>query len=172
VRRLLPYRGAGSFPSHEGRAVTEQQCLTFLKDEYLQLERSIEEFDGRALTIKAWSVTFSMVALVGSFAAHAPVGFLIAVFGSCLFWWIECMWKTFQYAFYERINLLEDFFAGKAKRPAPFQIGRSWYCRWSGLGFKKMCCILCWPRVALPHAAVVFLGVTLFVLTVAGVIRP
>jgi len=150
--------------------MTKEQHLAFLKDEYLQLERSIEEFDGRALTIKQWSVSFSLVALVGSFAAHVPAGLLIAVFGSCLFWWIECMWKTFQYAFYERINLIEDFFAGKCDRPLPLQIGRSWYERWSCLGGKKMCRILIWPRVALPHAAIAILGFTLFVLVIAGVI--
>jgi hypothetical protein len=150
--------------------MTDKQHLEFLKDEYFQLERSIEEFDGRALTIKAWSVTFSMVALVGAFATHAPAALLIATFGSCLFWWIECMWKTFQYAFYERINLLEDFFAGKGERPVPLQIGRSWYERWSCLGGKKMCRILIWPRVALPHAAVALLGFVLFILAVVGVI--
>ena len=148
----------------------DDQHHAFLKDEYLQLQRSIEEFDGRALTIKAWSVTFSMVALVGSFATHAPAGLLIAAFGSCLFWWIECMWKSFQYAFYERINLIEDYFAGKAERPVPLQIGRAWYERWSSLGGKKMCRILMWPRVALPHAAVALVGFIAFVLAVAGII--
>jgi hypothetical protein len=151
--------------------MTDDKHLEFLKEEYFQLQRSIEEFDGRALTIKAWSVTFSMVALVGAFAAHAPAALLIAAFGSCLFWWIECMWKTFQYAFYERINAIEDFFAGTGERPVPLQIGRAWYERWSCMGVKKMCRILTWPRVALPHAAVALLGFVLFVLALAGVIQ-
>ena len=123
------------------------------------------------LTIKAWSVTFSMMALVGAFAAHAAPALLIAVFGSCLFWWIECMWKTSQYAFYRRISVLEDYFLGKGERPAPFQIGRSWYERWSTLGVRRMFRILFWPRVALPHAAVSVLGVFLYILTVADVIK-
>jgi hypothetical protein len=151
--------------------MTEKQQLKFLKDEYLQLQRVIEEFDGRALTIKAWSVTFSMMALVGAFAAHAAPALLIAVFGSCLFWWIECMWKTSQYAFYKRINVLEDFFAGKGACPAPFQIGRSWYERWSRLGIQKMFRILIWPRVALPHAAVAGLGTVLYLLTLAELVK-
>src|SRR5437762_6136121 len=95
----------------------DHQLRELLKDEYLQLERGIQEFDGRALTIKAWSVTFSMVALVGAFATHAAPVLLIAAFGSCMFWVIECMWKTFQYAFYERINEIEEYFCGKGKEP-------------------------------------------------------
>jgi hypothetical protein len=158
-------------PSPPPAPMTAKQRLKFLKQEYLQLQQTVEGFDGRVLTIKAWSVTFSMMALVGSFAAHAPPALLIAVFGSCLFWWIECMWKVSQYAFYQRINVLEDFFAGKCEMPAPFQIGRSWYERWSRIGVRKMCRILMWPRVALPHAAVAFLGLVLYALTLANVVK-
>ena len=158
-------------PSSRAAPMTDKQCLKFLKQEYLQLQQTIEGFDGRVLTIKAWSVTFSMMALVGAFAAHAPPALLIAVFGSCLFWWIECMWKTSQYAFYRRISVLEDYFAGKGGRPDPFQIGRSWYERWSTLGVRRMFRILFWPRVALPHAAVALLGVTLYVLSLAEVLK-
>jgi hypothetical protein len=158
-------------PSHQPAPMTDKQALKFLKQEYLQLQQTIEGFDGRVLTIKAWSVTFSMMALVGAFAAHAAPALLIAVFGSCLFWWIECMWKTSQYAFYRRISVLEDYFAGKGERPAPFQIGRSWYERWSSLGVRRMFRILFWPRVALPHAAVALLGVTLYCLSLAEVVK-
>src|SRR5262245_22901063 len=114
--------------------MTEEQRCDLLKDEYLQLQDAIRQFDGRALTIKDRSVSFSMVALVGGFAAQTPPAFLIAAFASCLFWHIESMWKTFQYAFYERINQIEDFFAGKKECPAPLQTGRAWYDRWSSLG--------------------------------------
>ena len=157
-------------PSPPPAPMTDKQRLKFLKQEYLQLQQTVEGFDARVLTIKAWSVTFSMMALVGAFAAHAPPALLIAVFGSCLFWWIECMWKVSQYAFYQRINVLEDFFAGRCAPPAPFQIGRSWYERWSRIGARKMCRILIWPRVALPHAAVALVGFAAFVLAVVGII--
>src|SRR5262245_53149149 len=152
-------------------AMNDETCRQLLKDDYLLLEKGIQDFDGRALTIKAWSVSFSMAALVGAFVSHAPVVLLVAAFASCLFWWIECIWKTFQYAFYERINQIEDFFAGKCDRPAPLQIGRAWYDRWSTLGMRKHLCILAWPRVALPHAAVALLGAALFLLHAAGLIK-
>jgi hypothetical protein len=95
---------------------------------------------------------------------------LLAAFGSCLFWLIEGMWKTCQYAFYERLNEIEDFFAGKGEEPAPLQIGRSWYQRWSTISFGKCCRMLAWPRLAIPHAPVAVLGVALFLLHVAGVL--
>jgi hypothetical protein len=149
--------------------MTDEQRDLFLKEEYFQLQKSIEEFDGRALTIKAWSVTFSMVAIVGAFAGRAPAVLLVAAFGSCVFWLIECMWKTFQYAFYERINAIEDYFGGKGPAPVPLQIGRAWYERWTTLGAKKHFQIMTWPRVALPHALIAVIGLILFVLLSAGV---
>jgi hypothetical protein len=151
--------------------MSDDECRQLLKEEYLLLEKSIQDFDARALTIKTWSVSFSMAALVGAFATGAPAVLLLSAFASCLFWAIECMWKTFQYAFYERLNQIEDHFAGKGNAPAPLQIGRAWYDRWSKLGAWKFTCIMAWPRVALPHAAVVFLGLVLFLLHAAGVIR-
>jgi hypothetical protein len=148
----------------------DESCRVLLKDEYLQLHRSIQEFDGRALTIKAWSISFSLVAVVGAFAAHAPAVLLVAAFGSVMFWLIECMWKMFQYAFYERINRIEEFFAGKGPEPDPLQIGRAWYDRWSTLGGKKAVHIFTRPHVALPHAAIAGLALVLFVLREAGAI--
>jgi hypothetical protein len=81
------------------------------------------------------------------------------------------MWKTSQYAFYRRLSVLEDFFAGKGEPLAPFQIGRSWYERWSKLGVRRMFRILLWPRVALPHAAVAALGIVLYVLAILRVLE-
>jgi hypothetical protein len=152
--------------------MTDTQRRELLKDEYLLLEKAIQEFDGRALTIKGWSVTFSLAALAGAFVSHAAPVFLIATFGSCLFWLIEGMWKSFQYGFYERMNEIEAFFAGENAKVIPLQTGRSWYRRWSGLGARKMLCILTWPHVALPHLVVVLIGVVLFVCASAGLIAP
>src|SRR6266545_92742 len=112
-----------STPSAEPAPLTEKQLRKLLKQEYLQLQSTIEGFDGRVLTIKAWSVTFSMMALVGAFAAHAAPALLIAVFGSCLFWWIECMWKTSQYAFYRRITLLVPWVLPSSYHDRPLRHG-------------------------------------------------
>lgn len=142
-----------------------------LKDEYLHLQKVIEDFDGRAVTIKAWSVTFSLVALVGAFASHAPVAFLVGSFSACLFWMIEGYWKTFQYAHYARTGKIERFFAGEIKELIPMQIGASWYERWKTGGMKRLLRIMFWPHVALPHILVFVLGLLLYVLNKISVIH-
>ena len=43
-----------------------------LSDEYLLLQKRIEEFDGRLLTIKAWSVTFAAAAIGLAYQQHNP----------------------------------------------------------------------------------------------------
>ena len=48
--------------------MNEEQLRNALQAEYLHLQKVIEDFDGRALTIKAWSVTFSLVTIAGFFA--------------------------------------------------------------------------------------------------------
>lgn len=41
--------------------MTDDQVDAALQAEYLHLQKTIEDFDARALTIKAWSVTFGLV---------------------------------------------------------------------------------------------------------------
>jgi len=151
--------------------VEESQKLGFLKDEYLHLQKVIEDFDGRAVTIKAWSVSFSLAALVGSFVSHASSVLLLASFSTLLFWITEAFWKTFQYAYYDRAGKLERFFAGDLKDLVPFQIGASWYNRWSKGGTKRFLRIMFWPHVALPHVAILFVGVGLYLLALGGAIK-
>lgn len=38
-----------------------------LKEEYFHTQKVFEEFDSKALTIKAWSITFSMAAMGASY---------------------------------------------------------------------------------------------------------
>lgn len=55
-----------------------------LQAEYLHLQKVIEDFDGRALTIKAWSITFSLVALAGAFASHVTAVLLVSSISALL----------------------------------------------------------------------------------------
>jgi hypothetical protein len=98
-----------------------------VKDEYLYLQKVIEDFDGRIITIKAWSVTFSLVALGGAFASHAAPVFLFGSVSACLFWILEGYWKTFQLAYLARVTKIEGYFAGDIDDIVPMQISRSWY---------------------------------------------
>jgi hypothetical protein len=78
-----------------------------LQAEYYHLQKTIEDFDGRALTIKAWSVTFGLASLVGAFVSRASLVFLIAAAGAALFWLLESFWKAFQLGYYARIEKIE-----------------------------------------------------------------
>ena len=136
----------------------ESEKRQLLKDEYLHIQNVIEGFDGRAITIKSWSITFSFAALVGAFVSHSPAVFLLAGFSAVLFWLIEGYWKTFQYAYYDRSGKIEDYFAEKRKDIIPLQIGRDWFKRWQGGGSKRLWRIMFWSHVALPHVAIVATG--------------
>ena len=86
-----------------------------LTEEYLQLQKIVEEFDGKALTIKAWSVTLSAAGLVAAYVENSPEILLIAAGSAIVFWLIEALWKTNQNAFYSRIYQIEEAFRNQAK---------------------------------------------------------
>lgn len=152
--------------------MNDEQLRAALQAEYLHLQKVIEDFDGRALTIKAWSITFSLVALVGAFASGHSLVFLVSSVSALLFWFIEGSWKTFQYAYYGRSGDIEEYFRGEKKIDAPFQIGTLWSQRWHSGGSAMLKKILFWPHVALPHVIVAVLGAILYFLSKAGIIRP
>jgi hypothetical protein len=105
---------------------TERRQL--LKDEYLHIQKTVVELDGRAITIKAWTVSFSLAALIGGFVAHKAAIFLVSAFSALLFFIIEGFWKHNQQAFYSRSKLIERYFAGQFEHEefAPFQIDFHW----------------------------------------------
>lgn len=79
-----------------------------LLEEYLQLQKTVEEFDGKALTIKAWSVTLSSAGLVAAYFDNEPTVLLIAGGSALVFWLVEALWKANQNAFYSRIYEIEQ----------------------------------------------------------------
>lgn len=140
------------------------EVKNLLTQEYLHLQGVIEEFDSKALTIKAWSVTFSLAAIGVSYASKAPVILAVASLSSLLFWLLESSWKTFQYAYYKRTGHIEEYFRGDRKSLQPMQIGVTWYSQWKKGGGKRLLRIMFWPHVALPHIVILFLGIFLFIL--------
>ncbi len=152
--------------------MNDEQLRNALQAEYLHLQKVIEDFDARALTIKAWSISFSLVAIAGAFASHAPAVLLVACFSALLFWFIEASWKTFQYAYHDRSDDIEGYFRDERDVQFPFQIGASWYKQWKSGGISRLKRIMLWPHVALPHAAVAALALALFLLAQFGVLKP
>ena len=150
--------------------MTDLERRGLLKDEYLHIQKIIESFDARVITIKAWSVSASLAGIGAAFAAHSPHLLPVASISSLLFWIIEGEWKTFQYAHYHRNGLIERYFAGLENDLAPMQIGSDWYKHWKKGGARRLARILLWPHVALPHVFVFVAGMILYVFVISGVV--
>lgn len=149
----------------------DEKLKAALQAEYLHLQRVIEDFDSRALTIKAWSISFSLAAITGAFISHSSISFLISSFSALLFWYIEGNWKSFQCAYYPRCEAIEGYFRGEKKLQFAFQIKKSWYKHWKAGGHKQLYRILCWPHVALPHVAIAVTSFFLYLLTLIGLLH-
>jgi hypothetical protein len=64
----------------------DPDIVELLKGEYFHLQKAVEEFDQRTLTIKAWSVTTSMAGIAASFLHRdAAVISLLAALASLSF---------------------------------------------------------------------------------------
>ncbi len=152
--------------------MTDDQLNAALQAEYLHLQKTIEDFDSRALTIKAWSVTFGLVAIAGAFASHSSIPFLISAASAAIFWMLEIQWKLFQTSFYARSHQIELHFRGGARVEHPFQISTSWYHTWREKRSTDIPRVARWPHVALPHIVVMALGILLFILSATQAIKP
>ena len=151
--------------------MNDDQLRSALQAEYLHLQKAVEDMDARAVTIKAWSISFSLAAVAGAFASKAASVLLLACASAVLFWWLEARWKTFQDAYYGRIDAIERHFRGELALPSALQIRAAWYASWNGGSRRRLWQIMSWPHVALPHAAVAALALLLYGLEWFGVIR-
>jgi len=133
-----------------------------LVDEYFQLQRIVEDFDARALTIKAWSVTLSAAGIVTAYAQLKPMILLVAAFSALVFWSVEALWKANQQAFYARIHAIETAVA-TGESLSPLQIATSWSRAWRDNGRSRRALgIMAWPHVLLPHVLVAAAGLILY----------
>ncbi|HEU0098747.1 MAG TPA: hypothetical protein VFQ67_08215 [Allosphingosinicella sp.] len=138
--------------------VADREAL--LRDEYLQLQKTVEDFDGRSLTIKAWSVTLSTTGVGLAYQQQNKWLLLAAAIAALAFWMIDWVWKLHQQAFYPRIEAIEAWFradpAAAAAPTPPFQIARSWNDstddadRW----WRRRAIAVWYPGVFLPHLVV------------------
>jgi hypothetical protein len=143
--------------------------IALLKDEYLLLQRFYEDFDGRIVTIKGWSVTVGMVAIGGGFYQSRYL-WLFASAAALVFWFVESLWKSFQYMYGPRIEAIEAAFRkDEFSNIVPLQIYSSWFKVFEkrGFGFWENVRI---GIVAFPHAVILVAGAGLFLLYVFGVI--
>jgi hypothetical protein len=138
--------------------------VNLVKEEYFHLQKIVEDFDARVLTIKAWSVTFSMAGIAAAYYQSKPVVLLPASFSAFLFWVIEALWKTFQYANYQRLYEIEQFLSGETTTIVAPRIAHSWSTSWHAGGTRRLLRIMTWPHVLLPHAVVYIGGIVLYII--------
>jgi len=146
----------------------EPNRTEYLRDEYLQLQKIIEDLDGRVLTIKAWSVSFGLATVAGAFISHRREVFVLASLASLCFWFLEVLWKSFQQVFYKRIEQIEGYFAGGPTALPPFQIKASWYKSWKDLKAGFYFRMSFWPHVCLPHVFVMVVALLMLLLCISG----
>lgn len=150
--------------------MNEEQLNAAIQTEYFYLQKTIEDFDSRALTIKAWSVTFSLVAMLAAFSSNSYIPFILSLVSSAVFWLLEVEWKIFQLCYSSRSKLIEMYFRGEAEIKHPLQIGSSWHAEWETVKMQRVKQVMLWPHVALPHGLVMILGGLLFFLATIDVV--
>jgi uncharacterized membrane protein len=150
--------------------MSHQVDCDFLREEYFHLQKSVDDYDQRTLTMKGWSVTASLAAVGAAFTQKAPSLLLMASTSALLFWVIEAIWKSFQQAYYPRIRAIEDFMhgAGSEKFSSP-GISHSWSASWRRNSFVR---IMWWGHVCLPHVAIFVAGILLWFLNLSYPIVP
>ena len=143
----------------------------FLQQEYFHLQDTVESFDEKSLTIKAWSVTLSMAGIGAAFTTKVELLLLLSAGASLLFWLIETSWKTFQQANYYRLRKIEAYMRGKIPSEdfrVP-DITGAWSVGWRKTSFLK---VMFWPHVFMPHALVTIVGICLWLINLCHSIVP
>jgi hypothetical protein len=134
---------------------------SWLKDEYLLLQKVYGDYDARVITIKGWSATIGMAAIGGGFYQSRYL-WLFAAGAALIFWILEALWKSFQYLYAQRIELLEATFRSESfETVAPFQIYSSWFEQFQASGL-QLARNMCMGLVVFPHAVTLLAGVVLF----------
>jgi hypothetical protein len=157
--------------------MTDEKTADFLAQEYLFLQKTVEEFDGRALTIKAWSVTFSAAGLGFAYQQKNAILLLVAAGSALVFWIVETVWKYNQRAYYPRIFKIERWFAEQsaAGSAEPFQMTTQWKNEFAGWTAKwiyaeadapwwKSLGVPFFVGVMMPHVVIFATGVLLYFL--------
>lgn len=129
-----------------------------LRAEYLLLQNLYEDYDKRALSLKAIAGPL-LGAGVAAGLKESSAAILIATIAVALsLWLLEAIWKNFQYCLVARIERLEAWFRGDpgASEIAPFQIYTAWSESWPHRRrVGSVASVLVQPFVALPYVVLV-----------------
>ncbi|MGW6128495.1 hypothetical protein ACWFNE_00580 [Cellulomonas sp. NPDC055163] len=162
-----------------------------MRSEYELLVKVVSDFDTRLLTIKGWSVTLSLAALVLGFQHDHYALFGLAAVSALGFWTIDALTKTHQVRYYSRMRDIEvaSFHLNRVALPTLLgdfsspRIDGSWSYAgrapdWRGdppwrrdPAAVRRLVRRSWsmPHVVLPHVIAVVVGGLLFVAALSGV---
>lgn len=161
-----------------------------MRSEYELLVKVVSDFDGRLLTIKGWSVTLSLAALVLGFQHDHYALFGLASVSALGFWTIDALTKVHQVRYYSRMRDIEvaSFHLNRVELPTLLgsfsspRIDVSWSYDGSVPDWRgdppwrldpaavRRLIRRSWrmPHVVLPHVVAVVVGAVLFVLALSG----
>jgi hypothetical protein len=156
---------AGVDSEWEAESNMSPEEISLLKEEYFHLQKTVEDFDQRGLTIKAWSITTSMAGIAAAFLHdNADILIILSAISALTFWIIEAMWKAFQQCYYPRLWAIEKVFANQNVSENPLQISSSWSAEFHRHALRKFFRAFLWPHVSLPHVLIVIVGVLFWIL--------
>ena len=144
------------------------QKMELLKSEYLHIQRSLEDYDSRALLLKIWATCFTISLMGFAFYLQKEILFLLPPLASAIFWLIGTQWKIFQYAHYDRAGRIEAFFSGKGNDIQALQIGEDWYKSLKKGGLLRFLKTALRMHVILPHALLFLISILPFFLGLEG----
>ncbi len=138
-----------------------------LWDEYQLIYSVYESFDQQLLTLKGWSVSIGIAALIAAYtkpvSSYGRTGILIAAFSAIPFWLTETFWKLFQRTYLDRLLQIEECFKNNIVDCEHAQIVTAWQDSFSSSK---------WPywfegafdlHVLFPHFALLTAGIFLAV---------
>ncbi|MCO4826450.1 MAG: hypothetical protein KC451_16510 [Amylibacter sp.] len=130
--------------------------------EYELLYSTYESFNQQSLTLKSWSVTVGLAAIIAVYSdkvgRFGRVAIISAALSAIPFWIVDAFWKSYQTAFLGRLEFLEGIQNCSETASHSFGIVSDWdhsheWFDWIGM--------LYMPNVALPHAFVLLFGLYL-----------
>jgi len=136
-----------------------------LKEEWLQIQTHVENFDRIFVEVKKWSVTVSLAIVVGAFASEKMWPILIGGISALGFWLVETWMRAYQQSYWPRNAAIERYFTGKGQQIAPLQMGAEWSkafeknCKW-----RSILKISLYPETSLPHMFIALIAAAFFAL--------
>ncbi|MEQ8896509.1 MAG: hypothetical protein RID23_05420 [Roseovarius sp.] len=97
----------------------QADAAQILMREYFELQAIYESYNAQSLTIKEWSVSIGIAALLAAYArpvseAGGRAGVILAALVAVPFYLTDALWKSFQMAYLPRLQAIEGGFRDAA----------------------------------------------------------